>query len=139
MSLSIPYSWKLLENILGYIKSYINVLWKQAYFKWSLVIQLLLQINYIAGIELGAVDVKIIITWFLSLKILEFSVRERCMNTNCQYHMPSAHIEVIIGCCERTKKEQLFILGRSVIVLRRERNGWVLKEKWQFLKNSLVQ
>ena len=62
------------------------------YLKWfHLIQQLLLRIDFIAGIELDMV-VQINMTWFLSSKILEFSVKERCINIKCQYRMLSAHI-----------------------------------------------
>lgn len=84
-----------------------------AYLKSSHIIQqLLVRINFIAGIELGAVDVWINETQLRSSKILEFSVRERHINTKCQYHMLSAHIEVNTEYCERTKKEQLVHPGQ---------------------------
>lgn len=77
-----------------YIKWQINALWELAYLKSShLILQLSVRINFIAGIEAGAVDVWINETRLRSSKIFEFSVRERPINTKCQYHRPSAHIE----------------------------------------------
>lgn len=136
MSLPITYSWKLWVNMFFVsIKSQINALWELVYLKSShLIQQLLVRINFIAGIELGAVDVWINETQLRSSKIFEFSVRERPINTRCQYHMRSAHIEVSTDTVREQRRSNLFIPGRSIVVLGRKRNSWA--EFWRKNKDS---